>query len=45
MIFLYTNEAGFVMKQIRLHPQYRLVQDFVIRKKEDFHFYVIKLKG
>lgn len=44
MIFMYTNEAGFVMKQIRLHSEYRLVQDFVIQKKEDFHFYIIKLK-
>ncbi len=41
-IIMYTNEAGFVKKQLRLHNNYRLVQEFCIRKKEQFFLYIIE---
>lgn len=44
LIIMYTNEVGFVMKELRLQKEYRLVQDFVINKKDEFHLYVIELK-
>jgi len=40
-IIMYTNEAGFVKKQLRLQSNYRLVQEFSIRKKEQFFLYII----
>jgi len=41
-IIMYTNEAGFVKKQLRLQNDYRLVQEFCIRKKEQFFLYIIE---
>lgn len=41
-IIMYTNEAGFVKKQLRLQNNYRLVQEFCIRKKEQFFLYIIE---
>lgn len=41
-IIMYTNEAGFVKKQLRLQHDYRLVQEFCIRKKEQFYLYIIE---
>ena len=41
-IIMYTNEAGFVKKQLRLQSNYRLVQEFCIRKKEQFFLYIIE---
>lgn len=41
-IIMYTNEAGFVKKQLRLQTNYRLVQEFCIRKKEQFFLYIIE---
>ena len=41
-IIMYTNEAGFVKKQLRLQNKYRLVQEFCIRKKEQFFLYIIE---
>ena len=40
-IIMYTNESGFVKKQLRLQSDLRLVQEFCIRKKEGFFLYVI----
>jgi len=41
-IIMYTNEAGFLKKQLRLQTNYRLVQEFCIRKKEQFFLYIIE---
>ena len=41
-IIMYTNEAGFVKKQLRLQTNYRLIQEFCIRKKEQFFLYIIE---
>lgn len=43
-MILYGNEAGFIKKQIRLHPEFHLVKEFVIRPKDQFVLYVISLK-
>lgn len=42
-IILYTNESGFVKKQLRLQKQFRLVKEFQIRKKEGFYLYIITI--
>ena len=41
-LILYTNETGFVKKQLRLHGEYHLLQEFCIRKKEQFYLYIIE---
>ena len=41
ILILYSNENGFVKKQIRLHPAFKLCQEFLIREKEQFYVYVI----
>lgn len=41
-IIMYTNEVGFVKKHLRLQENYRLVQEFNIRKKEQFFLYIIE---
>ncbi len=41
-LILYTNETGFVKKQLRLHEEYHLLQEFCIRKKEQFYLYIIE---
>jgi len=41
-IIMYTNEVGFVKKQLRLQNNFRLVQEFGIRKKEQFFLYIIE---
>ena len=45
IIIMYTNETGFVKKQLRLQSSYRLLQEFTIRKKDDFRLYIIGIKG
>ena len=44
MIF-YSNEEGFVKKQLRLHREFRLLQQFCIREKEHFYLFIVELKG
>lgn len=44
MIF-YSNEEGFVKKQLRLHTEYKLLQEISIRKKEHFSLYIVGIKG
>lgn len=44
-MILYTNEEGFVKKQLRLHREYRLLQEFCIREKEHYYLYIVGLKG
>lgn len=41
ILLLYSNENGFVKKQIRLHPAFKLYQEFLVREKEQFYMYVI----
>ena len=41
VMILYSNESGFIKKQLRLRPEYRLIQEFVIRKKTNDALYII----
>ena len=41
-LILYANEVGFIKKQLRLRRDYRLLQEFVIREKEQFHLFIIR---
>ncbi|MDE7434435.1 MAG: methyltransferase [Lachnospiraceae bacterium] len=45
LLMLYTNEEGFVKKQLRLHKEYRLLEEFCIRKKDGFYLFLIRFKG
>ena len=41
VMILYSNEIGFVKKQLRLHKEYRLIQEFTIRRKTGDTLFVI----
>lgn len=43
-MFLYSNENGFVKKQLRLHKEFRLVKEDCIREKTGYYFFVIRYK-
>ncbi len=43
-MILYSNEDGFIKKQLRLHSKLRLKQQFVIREKDQFVLYIIGLR-
>lgn len=43
IVILYSNEEGFVKKQLRLNSDYKLLQEFVIREKDHFSLFVIKI--
>lgn len=45
IIILYSNEEGFVKKQLRLNAGYKLLQEFCIREKDHFHLFIIGIKG
>lgn len=45
VIVMYSNEEGFVKKQLRLRTDYRLLQEYCIREKEHFYLFVIQYKG
>ena len=40
-VILYTNEVGFLKKQLRLQSEFHLIREFEIRKKEHRFLYVI----
>lgn len=44
VIILYSNENGFVKKQLRLHKEYRLLEEYIIRKKDGFSLFIIGIK-
>lgn len=45
VIVMYSNEQGFVKKQLRLRKDYRLKQEYCIREKDHFYLFVIKYEG
>lgn len=45
IIVMYSNEEGFVKKQLRLRGDYRLLQEHCIREKDHFYLFVIQYKG
>ena len=44
-MIVYSNEEGIVKKQLRLHTEYRLIQEFVISEKRHFSLYIVGIKG
>lgn len=44
VIVMYSNEEGFVKKQLRLQEEYRMLQEYCIREKEHFYLFVIQYK-
>ena len=44
IIIMYTNEVGFVKKQLRLHSEYKLVQETCILKKNDFYLFILECR-
>ncbi len=45
IIIMYTNEIGFVKKQLRLHKEYRLLQETSMQPKNDFYLLIMSYKG
>lgn len=45
IIVMYSNEIGFVKKQIRLREEYRLLQETCILDKKDFYLFVIRYEA
>lgn len=43
MIVMYTNELGFVKKQIRLHKELRMLQETLMQKKGEYYLLVIAI--
>ena len=42
IIVMYSNEIGFVKKQIRLRPEYKLLQETCILDKKGFYLFIIR---
>lgn len=45
VMVLYSNEGGFIKKQLRLHREYRMQEEFCIREKDGFCLFIIEYKG
>lgn len=43
-LILYSNETGFVKKQLRLRKRLRLCQEYVIREKDQFVLFIIEMR-
>lgn len=41
IMVLYSNENGFIKKQLRLHPCFQLYQEYVMLEKDGFMLYII----
>ncbi|MGN0271550.1 MAG: methyltransferase, partial [Lachnospiraceae bacterium] len=44
IMVLYTNETGFVKKQLRLHREFGLLKEYCIREKEGYCLFIIETK-
>lgn len=44
VIVMYSNEEGFVKKQLRVQKNYRLLREYCIREKDHFYLFVIQYK-
>lgn len=45
VIVMYTNEIGFVKKQLRLHKEFSLLQETCLQPKNDFYLLIMGYKG
>ena len=41
-IFLYSNEKNYVKKQLRLHKEFTLLQEYGMDDKENYHLFLIE---
>lgn len=41
VIIMYSNENGFVKKQLRLHKNLKLLKEYCIREREGFYLFII----
>lgn len=41
IMILYSNETGFVKKQLRLHPDLKLRREYLIREKDSYWLFII----
>lgn len=44
VVILYSNEIGFVKKQLRLDSRFRLLQEYCMRKKDGYYIFIIGFK-
>ncbi len=44
VIVMYTNEIGFVKKQLRIHKEFQLLQETCLQNKTEFHLLIIGIK-
>ena len=44
VVILYTNEIGFVKKQLRLHKEFALQQETCLQPKNDFYLLILSYK-
>ena len=44
ILVMYTNEIGFVKKQLRLHKEYSLLQETCLQAKNDFYLLILGYK-
>ena len=45
VVIMYTNELGFVKKQLRLHKEFTLQQETCMQPKTDFYLLILGYKG
>ncbi len=45
VIVMYSDENGFVKKQLRLRPDFYLKKEYCIREKEGYYLFIINYKG
>ena len=45
VVIMYTNEIGFVKKQLRLHKEFSLLQETCMQPKTDFYLLILGYKG
>ena len=45
VIIMYTNEIGFVKKQLRLHKEFTLLKETCLQPKTDFNLLIMGYKG
>lgn len=45
IIIMYTNESGFVKKQLRLREDFSLKDEYCIREKSGYYLFIIRFKG
>ncbi|MCI8326662.1 MAG: RNA methyltransferase, partial [Lachnospiraceae bacterium] len=44
IIILYSNENGFVKKQLRLNRNFKLLKEYCIRPKDGWFLFIIKME-